>query len=53
MGQIRGVVLIIFGVLALYRGWTLHTGRTALLAYALGVVSLGIGAWRVTRKARE
>jgi hypothetical protein len=50
MDAFRGVVLIVFGVLALYRGWTLHAGRTALLAYALGVVSLAIGAWRVTHK---
>ena len=49
MGPIRGVILIIFGILALYRGWTLHAGRQALLAYALGVLSLAIGGWRVTR----
>ena len=49
MGPIRGVILIIFGVLALYRGWTLHQGAPALLAYALGALSLAIGGWRVTR----
>jgi hypothetical protein len=50
MGPMRGVILIIFGILALYRGWTLHAGASALLAYALGAVSLAIGGWRVTRR---
>jgi hypothetical protein len=51
--QMRGVILILFGILAIYRGWTVHTGQHALLAYALGVVALAIGAWRVTRKPRS
>jgi hypothetical protein len=50
MGPMRGVILIIFGILAVYRGWTLHAGLQALLAYALGVVSLAIGGWRVSRR---
>jgi hypothetical protein len=53
MGPLRGVILIVFGLLALYRGWTLHTGRTALLAYALGVISLAIGAWRIAHKPQR
>ena len=50
MGPMRGVILIVFGILALSRGWTLHAGAQALLAYALGVVSLAIGSWRVARR---
>lgn len=54
MGPMRGVILIVFGILALYRGWTLHAGAQALLAYGLGVVSLAIGGWRVSsRNARR
>lgn len=47
MGQMRGLILIVFGVLAVYRGWTLHGGLHGWLAYALGAVSLGVGAWRI------
>jgi hypothetical protein len=45
-------MLIVFGLLALYRGWTLH-GETAVLAYALGALSLGIGAWRIVSGVKE
>jgi len=50
MDHIRGVILIAAGGFALYRGWTLHTGQRALMAYALGVLALALGAWRITRK---
>ncbi len=50
MSKMRGIILIVLGVLALYRGWTLHSGQGALIAYALGALSLAIGVWRVTRK---
>jgi hypothetical protein len=49
-GPLRGVVLIVLGMLALYRGWTLHPERIALLAYALGVLALAMGAWHLVRK---
>jgi hypothetical protein len=45
----RGVILILFGLLAFYRGWSLH-GNERVLAYALGALSLAIGAWRILHK---
>lgn len=50
MNQVRGVIMILLGGFALYQGWTLHTGQRALMAYGLGVVAVGVGVWRLTRK---
>lgn len=47
MSQFRGAVLVIFGMVAFYRAWQLHSGRMALLAVLLGVVSLAVGVWRI------
>jgi len=51
MGPLRGVILILFGCLAFYRGWTLH-GDRAWLAYGLGLASLALGAWHVLSAKR-
>ncbi|MGA2809542.1 MAG: hypothetical protein ABSE87_15545 [Terracidiphilus sp.] len=50
MNQARGIIMIILGGVALYQGWTLHTGQHALLAYGLGVLAVAVGIWRLTRK---
>jgi hypothetical protein len=50
MNQVRGILLLAAGGFALYRGWKIHSGSTALWAYALGVVALALGVWRITRK---
>ena len=50
MAQIRGIFLLVFGGYALYEGWKIHTGQQALFAYGLGVLSIGVGLWRVLRK---
>lgn len=53
MNQVRGIIMILLGGFALYQGWILHTGQRALLAYALGVVAVAVGVWRLTRKPPE
>ena len=50
MNQARGILLLAAGVLALYQGWRIHAGHSALWAYMLGVVAIGLGIWRLTRK---
>jgi uncharacterized membrane protein HdeD (DUF308 family) len=50
MNQIRGIVMLVLGSFALYQGWKIHTGNQALWAYALGVVAIAVGIWRLTRK---
>jgi hypothetical protein len=51
MGPLRGVILILFGVLAIYRGWTLHSER-AWWAYGLGAAAMALGAWHIVRNRR-
>ena len=50
MPQVRGIILLIFGVFALFQGWKFHTGQQAHFAYALGVLSIAVGLWRLLRK---
>ena len=50
MNAIRGIILFGMGVFALYEGWRIHVGERAWLGYLLGVVAIGLGIWRLTRK---
>jgi len=50
MNLFRGILMLALGAFALYRGWTIHTGQNAWLAYGLGVLALGLGIWRLTRR---
>jgi hypothetical protein len=49
----RGAILILFGILALYRAFTLHSGQHAWAAYALGAAALALGAWHVIHLRRD
>jgi uncharacterized membrane protein len=42
-------MLLAAGV-AFWRGWKIHTGNIALLAYGLGVLAIGLALWHLTRK---
>ncbi len=35
--------------LALWRGWQLHRGEAAVIAFGLGVLALALGVWHLTR----
>ena len=37
--------------LAIWKGWQIHRGETAILAFGLGAIALAIGVWHLTRKA--
>ena len=50
MSAIRGIILFGLGVFALYKGWTIHTGQRAWLAYGLGLIAAGLGVWRLLRR---
>ena len=50
MNLIRGVFMFAIGCYAIYVGWQAHTGQRAVLAYLLGVLAIGLGVWRLTRK---
>jgi uncharacterized membrane protein HdeD (DUF308 family) len=51
MNLVRGIFMLAVGVFVLYRGWVTHTGRAAWFAYALGIVAIALGIYRITRKA--
>jgi uncharacterized membrane protein HdeD (DUF308 family) len=51
--QLRGIILIFFGVLALYRGFTAHTGNRAWLLPALGLAALALGLTHILFQNRS
>jgi hypothetical protein len=53
MNHFRGTLMLIASVIAFYKGWKIHTGSTALLGYALGVLALGLAVWHLTRPAPQ
>lgn len=50
MNRIRGIVMLLAGAVALRRGWLIHRGETAVLAYGLGILALALAVWHLTRK---
>ena len=49
MNRIRGVVMLLAGIVALGRGWQIRRGEAAVLACGLGVLALALGVWHLTR----
>ena len=45
MNPVRGILMIVASAFAFWRGWQIHHGRYAWMAYALGIVALGLSAW--------
>lgn len=50
MNRIRGIVMVIAAAVAIWKGWQIHRGETAVLAYGLGALALALGVWHLTRK---
>jgi hypothetical protein len=50
MNQFRGVLMLLAAGVAFWRGWQIHVGHNALLAYGLSAVALGLAVWHLTRK---
>jgi hypothetical protein len=50
MDRIRGILMLLAGAFALYRGFTVRTRHTELLAFALGLAAVALGVWHLTRK---
>jgi hypothetical protein len=50
MNHVRGVVMLLAGIFALWKGWQIHTGGHAWMAYGLGALAFGMAAWHFTRK---
>jgi hypothetical protein len=45
MNPFRGILMIIAAAIAFWRGWQIHSGRYAWMAYGLAVVALALAAW--------
>jgi hypothetical protein len=50
MNFFRGVLMIVAAGIALWKGWEIHGGPYAWLAYGLGAAALGLAVWHLTRK---
>ncbi len=53
MNHLRGIVMILAAAVAIWKGWQIHRGETAILAYGLGIMALSLGVWHLTRKPAE
>ena len=50
MSHVRGILMLIAAAIALWRGWKIHSGEYAMMAYGLGAAALGLAVWHLTRK---
>jgi hypothetical protein len=50
MNRVRGIMMLLAAGIAIYRGWKIHTGHSALMAYGLGALALCLALWHLTRK---
>lgn len=48
----RGILMIVAAGIAFWRGWQIHHGRYAWMAYGLGVLALGLAAWHLAHDSR-
>ena len=53
MSAIRGIILFGLGIFAIYKGWTIHSGQKAWLAYGLGLIAVALGVWRLLRRENK
>jgi hypothetical protein len=49
----RGIMMLVAAAFAYYRGWQIHTGRTAWLAYGLGTMALALAVWHFVRRSER
>jgi hypothetical protein len=50
MDKVRGILMLVVGAFALYRGFLMPTGHKAWLAIGLGLAAVALGVWRLTRR---
>ncbi len=53
MEHVRGVMMLLAAGVAFWKGWELHRGRSAMVAYGLGALALALAVWHLTREARR
>lgn len=45
--------MMIAAAFAFWKGWEIHRGETAVLAYGLGAMALLLGLWHLRRDRRR
>lgn len=53
VSRIRGIVMLLAGAVAGWKGWQIHHGERAWWAYGLAGLALAMGTWHLTRSAPE
>jgi hypothetical protein len=53
VNPVRGIVMIVAAAIAFWKGWQIHRGETAVLAYGLGAMALALGVWHLMRERRR
>lgn len=43
--------MLLAAAVAFWKGWHLHHGQMAMMAYFLGALALAVAVWHLTRKA--
>jgi hypothetical protein len=45
--------MLLAAAVALWKGWQIHRGETAMLAYGLGALALVLAIWHLTRRTER
>jgi hypothetical protein len=52
MNPFRGILMIVAAGIAFWRGWQIHHGQYAWMAYGLSIVALGLACWHIAHGGR-
>jgi hypothetical protein len=53
VNRFRGIVMLLAAAVAIWKGWQIHRGEAAVLAYGLAALALALGVWHLTRPPRR
>lgn len=53
MNPFRGILMIVAACIAFWRGWQIHHGHYAWMAYSLGVLALALAVWHFVHTANR